>query len=90
MKTDDIQQKIEQFANGLDADIVVIVHPKDSDQLYRWFNGDRAILNDMMFRVLVDAVENGDKNEGCQFYYYESGTNFIMTSQEGEQHRAGR
>lgn len=45
MKTDDIQQKIEQFTDGLDADIVVIVHPKDSDQLYRWLNGDRAILN---------------------------------------------
>lgn len=64
MKADDIKQKIEQFTDGLDADIVVLVHPKDSDQLYSWLNGDRAIITDMMFRVLVDVVEDGDQNEG--------------------------
>lgn len=71
MKKDDIKQKIEQFTDGLDADIVVLVHPKDSDHLYSWLNGDRAILTDMMFRVLsdsvelADAVEDGDQNEEC-------------------------
>ena len=34
MKTNDIEQKIKQFANGLDADCIVIVNPKDSDRFY--------------------------------------------------------
>ena len=51
MKTDDIQQKIEQFTNGLDANIVVLVHPKDSDQLYTALNGNATILDLMIFEA---------------------------------------
>lgn len=51
MKTDDIQQKIEQFTNGLDADIVVLAHPKDSNQLYIALNGNATIIDHMLFEA---------------------------------------
>lgn len=73
MKADELKQKNKQFTDGLDADIVVLVHPKDSDHIYRWFNGDRKNLADMMFRVMVDMVENGDKNEEFPLTYDYSG-----------------
>lgn len=56
MKKEDIKQKIEQFASGLDANYVVIVDPNDDDQHYRCFNGNREILVEMMldtFRIMA-------------------------------------
>lgn len=52
MKTDDIQQKVKQFANGLDADCIVIVNPKDSDRFYACLNGNVAFLVPMIFDAL--------------------------------------
>lgn len=52
MKTNDIEQKIEQFTNGLDADCIVIVNPKDSDRVYACVNGNVTILVPMIFDML--------------------------------------
>lgn len=52
MKTNDIEQKIKQFANGLDADCIVIVNPKDSDRFYACVNGNVTIIVPMIFNML--------------------------------------
>lgn len=52
MKKDDIKQKVEQFANGLDADCIVIVNPKDGDRVYACINGNATILVPMIFDAL--------------------------------------
>lgn len=52
MKTEDIKQKIEQFTNGLDADYIVIVNPKDGDRAYACVNGNVTILVPMIFDML--------------------------------------
>lgn len=53
MKTDDIQQKINNFGHDIaDNDFVILVSPKDGDRLYSCLNGDGADLVLMFFEVL--------------------------------------
>lgn len=61
MKKEDIKQKIEQFANGLDAKYVVIVDdPKDDDLRYIFLNGNKVILIDMMFDAFRTMAKDTD------------------------------
>lgn len=52
MKTDNIEQKIKQFTDGLDADCIVMVNPKDGDRVYACINGNATILVPMIFDML--------------------------------------
>ena len=60
MKADDIKQKIEQFANGLDDNFVVIVVPKGTDNLYSCLNGDVVDLVPMLFEVLRKMAKDSN------------------------------
>lgn len=60
MKADDIKQKIEQFANGLDDNFVVIVVPKGNDNLYSCLNGDVVDLIPMLFEVLRKMAKDSN------------------------------
>jgi hypothetical protein len=60
MKKDDIKEKIEQFARGLDADCIVIVNPKDSDRFYSYLNGEVVDLVPMLFEVLRKMAKDSN------------------------------
>lgn len=64
MKKEDIKQKIEQFANGLDANdakyVVIVDDPKDDDLRYIFLNGNKVILIDMMFDAFRTMAKDTD------------------------------
>lgn len=60
MKTDNIEQKIKQFTDGLDADCIVMVNPKDGDRFYACLNGNVVDLVPMLFEVLRKMAKDSN------------------------------